>query len=392
MEEPEHLCVEAEELEPLAEPVLEAVRTGGVAEARAAVERHPGTILHRSHIYVYDALELAIAMGKLDVARALLELGADPNAWSHELSTPLSVALTAPAAVRAAAIDLLVEHHVRARPSDLDVAAMSGRLDVLDRVLALPRNEDGEDDEEVPTLTELHARTLEGAARAGNVAAMEAVLLRVPDLGEAPANVIGAFEAAMTECRPEAWRWLERFEISSYDRVVRASHWALRGPKREGALALAREAVGTRPALGPALLLGASGTDELVELALAHGADPNVRGNGGQTPMMVAAAHGHVEGIAMLSRAGADPSLVDDRGRGAWSYAHGEVVAPTPELLAALRAAGVPETEVAPREEPRRPLGAAEHETMNLWAVGCGLAIGVAVVVVVLVLHGVGLM
>jgi ankyrin repeat protein len=132
--------------------------------------------------------------------------------------------------------------------------------------------------------------------------------------------------------------------------------------------------------------------DELIDLALAHGADPNARGPQGKTPLMIAAAHGHVEGIDMLVRAGADPSLVDGGGRGAWAYAHGEIVAPTPEMLAALRAAGVPETEVARREEPPRPLGAAENEAMNLWAVGCGLAIGVSIVVVVLVLHWIGLM
>lgn len=389
--EPEHGCLEAEDLEPLAEPLLEAVRTGGVAEVRAEVKRDPQAVDNRNHVYVFNALELSIAMGKLDVARALLELGADTSAWSHD-STPLSTALTSPPSVRGAAVDLLIGHGVRARPGDLRAAAMTGELELLDRVLALPRTDDGDEDPVWPTLTALHADALSGAARRGDVAAMEAVLARSPDLGARPADIVGAFEGAMAECRPEAWSRLERFEISSYEQVVRGILEAYRGPKREQAKELVRDALRTRPLLGPALLLGAGGAHELIELALAHGADANVRGHVGQTPLMVAAANGDVAGIERLARAGADPSLVDERGAGAWAYAHGGIVPPSPEILAALRAAGVPETDVPRREEPRRPMGAANDDAMNLWAVGCGLAIGVGVVIVVLVLHWVGLL
>jgi len=57
------------------------------------------------------------------------------------------------------------------------------------------------------------------------------------------------------------------------------------------------------------------GYDDIVEIMLAHGADPNVRsGIAGQTPLQLAAFHGSVDSAAHLLRSGADPNGQNDEG------------------------------------------------------------------------------
>lgn len=69
---------------------------------------------------------------------------------------------------------------------------------------------------------------------------------------------------------------------------------------------------------------------ELVDLLLAHGADPNPREGGGSTPLHSAAGHGNREIIARLLAAGADPSARSNDGKSpadlALQYGHPEVV------------------------------------------------------------------
>jgi ankyrin repeat protein len=69
---------------------------------------------------------------------------------------------------------------------------------------------------------------------------------------------------------------------------------------------------------------------ELVELLLAHGADPSPREGGGSTPLHSAAGHGNREIIARLLAAGADPSAQSKDGKTpadlARQHGHPEVV------------------------------------------------------------------
>ena len=68
----------------------------------------------------------------------------------------------------------------------------------------------------------------------------------------------------------------------------------------------------------------------LVELLLAHGADPNARQHGGWTPLQAAAQHGDAAMIRVLLAHGADVEALSDDGRNAIDLAaaagHGEVV------------------------------------------------------------------
>lgn len=54
---------------------------------------------------------------------------------------------------------------------------------------------------------------------------------------------------------------------------------------------------------------------ELSKLLLDAGADPNVRQQGGYTPLHEAALHGKLELLRLLLERGADPSLANDAGR-----------------------------------------------------------------------------
>lgn len=49
----------------------------------------------------------------------------------------------------------------------------------------------------------------------------------------------------------------------------------------------------------------------IIELLIAHGADPNARDDVGQTPLHVAAFEGELKAIKLLLQAGADPKIED---------------------------------------------------------------------------------
>lgn len=136
---------------PLDTELLEAVRTGGIAEVDAALARDPRQLGGRSHAYAWDPLGLALAMGKLDLAAHLLQKGADPNSWDCHDATPLAAALVLPAPLCAAALDLLARHGVRVGASDLDLALEVGNLELL---AGLPRQAPREEAAE-PALTPL---------------------------------------------------------------------------------------------------------------------------------------------------------------------------------------------------------------------------------------------
>src|SRR5688572_5856381 len=87
-----------EELAPFPEPILEAVRSGTVADVTAVLDADAQAIHHLSddHQGPYDPLSLAIVLARLDVAALLLERGADPNASVGSDSTPVSFAIGLP--------------------------------------------------------------------------------------------------------------------------------------------------------------------------------------------------------------------------------------------------------------------------------------------------------
>jgi ankyrin repeat protein len=63
------------------------------------------------------------------------------------------------------------------------------------------------------------------------------------------------------------------------------------------------------------------GHDEVVELLLAAGADPNLKGDYGRTALVVASLHSHAEVVESLLQYGADPSLKDESNKTALDWA-----------------------------------------------------------------------
>lgn len=51
--------------------------------------------------------------------------------------------------------------------------------------------------------------------------------------------------------------------------------------------------------------------ESIIELLIAHGADPNARDDSGQTPLHAAAFEGELQAVKLLLQAGADPSIQD---------------------------------------------------------------------------------
>lgn len=92
---------------------------------------------------------------------------------------------------------------------------------------------------------------------------------------------------------------------------------ALRGDEAVARLLLERGAAAHRTGWSPLHYAASGGHVALVRLFLARGAPVDARSPRGDTPLMMAARYGGSDAAAVLLEAGADRSLVNDRGRDA---------------------------------------------------------------------------
>jgi uncharacterized protein len=198
------------------------------------------------------------------------------------------------------------------------------------------------------------ADELLAAVKAGDVAALEALLAADPDLAGAHENGISAVRVALYHRQPAALRallaaqppldgldhaalgWVDdlRADVAADPELVRrrsadgftALHYAcfFGGAPAVAVLLEAGadpDAQARSPAVRPLHSAAAARDTEAIRLLLQAGADPNTRQTGGLTPLHAAASQDDQESAALLLRYGADPALRDDGGADAIAMA-----------------------------------------------------------------------
>jgi len=268
------------------------------------------------------ALTEAVSEGKTDRVRRLLQLGAHPDARNYFDQTPLQCAPATRRGLQCAR--LLVEDG-----ADLNARNSHG-LTILEDSLQ------SRDSEKVRFLLEAGADVRIGApvlwaVLAGNVSVLKLLLDHGAD-PNAALDVDGEFhfkgflQGTTPLMRAAADRPLEVLglllefgaDVSARDRAGRtAMDVAMLHGQRNTAQWL-QERGGTGPGRGSfsaALLASAErGQVDQVRECLAHGADLNVRGEGGVTPLILAAREGHLAIVEMLLGAGADVNACSEPG------------------------------------------------------------------------------
>jgi ankyrin len=266
-------------------------------------------------------LHHAAAAGHFAVAKLLLEHGANPNAQADNEITPLHRAVERG---HAAVVKLLLDH--KADPNARDALGRTpylmatedrNRANLADLFQELPLDVTSAD---ADGNTLLHV-----VARSGNPRQLQLILARKPNLavknknGETPLHVAAAY----------------RVRASTEEFLKAGANPNARDNNDNSPLHLATRSesplsVAARPTMPPlgALLggLGATTTPSaptaarttadaaVVELLLAHKADPNLKNKKGETPLLLACASGNAKSVEALIAAKADLRARDSDG------------------------------------------------------------------------------
>ena len=219
-----------------------------------------------------------------DVARLLLEHGADINTRDNDGRTPLHVAAERTSSERVGVVRVLLEHGANVGARDnrastpLHIAAEDGRVEVVRMLLEHGANVDAEDDQ---GKTPLHA----GAAEDGKVEVVRMLL-------EHGANVGAEDNQGKTPLHAGA---------AEYGTVE-----VVRMLLEHGANVGAEDNQGKTPLHGAAK----DGRVEVVRMLLEHGANLDAQDNQDRTPFQIASANGDFEIMKLLSEHGAEGVVV----------------------------------------------------------------------------------
>jgi len=372
----------------LDEPLLEAVRAGTIEDVHRRLRESSDELDKRSHIHECTPLELAIMLRRLDVARLLLDAGADPNAPAADDTDALAVAIRELGEEAQALLDLMLAKGARPTYEAILAAAQAGDLRLVDQLLsALPPGA-----AQFCDVDAIEGALLAAAVRRGDPALFERVRGRGEPLPDH--SLQWAFEAAADTGQAGMWDRLLR--IGQPDRARAARSGAL-GFLRDGrpdqhallrriAGEAGREEVGQLFALA-AMSGSADSSGALLSLAVACNGDPETRHGGGMTALLLAADRHDVATMRRLIALGADRHARDDAGRGLSAYVErwpeSVRIAESRAYVAELGVPVEPPASTFPPPAPSDPTGAA---------LLIGLVIGVGIVAVVLLLHALGLL
>ncbi|MDC0667419.1 ankyrin repeat domain-containing protein [Nannocystis radixulma] len=378
----------ADDFEPMPdEPLLEAVRAGSIEDVRRRLDATNDDIDARSREYEFTALELAIVLRRLDVARLLLDAGADPNAPSADDTDALAVAIREFGEEARPLIDLLLAKGARPTNEAVLAAAQIGDLRVVDQLLAaLPPGA-----AQVYDVDAIEGALLAAAVRRGDSGLFERVRTHGDPLPER--FLQWAFDAAAETGRSAMWDRLLLLGQPDRARAARAAAVGfLRDARPEQHALLRRIALEAGPAAAGQLFALAVMSDcperePLLALAIACNGDLESRHNDGMTPLLLAADRHDVAMMRRLIALGADRHARDDAGRGLSAY-----VERWPESMRLAEARAYVAALGVPVEAPAHGPAPGREPDPTFAALLVGLVLGVGIVAVVLLLHALGLL
>ncbi|MFY0535821.1 hypothetical protein [Nannocystis pusilla] len=368
-------------------PLLEAVRVGSLDDVRRQLAA-TADLDSRSHAYEYTALELALALGRVDVARLLLDAGADPNAPSANDTDALTVAIEEFGEASHPLIELLLDHGARPSDAALWAAAQAGDLWAVDCLLAALSAESASSHD----LEALEGALLAAAVRRGDASLFERVRARSDEMSAS--SLQWAFQAAADSGQSGMWGRLRQLGEPDLPRALQSAALAFLRNGTPAQYDLLRRI--TREA-GPAAsqlfafavtcgLDVSDRTEALLSLARECRGDLEARDARGVTALLMAADRHHIQHMRRLIALGADRHVRDPDGQGLSAYVERwPQSVRLDEARAFLAELGLPTERPAGSQlpDPRDPIGLAAL---------LGLAIAVGILAVVLLLHALGLL
>ncbi len=232
-----------------------------------------------------SALQVSAARGNVAVVRVLLEAGAEVN-WSPP-KNPGTALHRAAQNGHLDVVELLIKS--RATPdipgadnfTPLHIAAQEGHREIVSALLAAGANVNAR---AVENYTPLHLTAFK--------------------LDSETAQLLLAGGADVNLKRSDAYTALHIALKKRFDLVLSTAKMALSfSENEEGTSGVMTATVASHDGL------------PLIQLLLANGADPNLAGPQGNTPLHFAASNGDVEGVRLLLESGASPNLLNAPGK-----------------------------------------------------------------------------
>lgn len=290
------------------EDLLTAVQRGDVQGVSAALDDGAGVDARREQV---TALMLAAERGHVDIMRALLAAGANPNAARDDGVTTL---MHAAASGDAAPVKLLLDARaeVNARASQSGITAL--RVAVAAGATACARSllEAGAKRDDIDASG---ARLLFTAASTGSVEMMELLLVAGEDVNHR--RSIGGFTALDAALENQRWSAAERL----MDAGARLSATVT------GADGVLRKLLELEPVMRPRTMTLVQVTEmpsaRLFQAVLEQGAKADFTDEKGNNLLMLAAQRHHVTALEALLAAGLDPNARNAEGDTALSIAAG---------------------------------------------------------------------